>query len=301
MGKTYFPEGINVEGTDIDPSGGGGFTPARLYQVGTSGEEYTTIQGAVDAINLDTPPSVNDRATILVSNGTHEMTAQVTIPAYTSLIGSGRNVTFLYNGTTGMFLVGTGGHVSFSDFTIQGGAAHNYAIQSGNESYVYIDNISMTKNRQTSYQRFFENSGATWHDIHISNVDAENSITNGFVISMETAATTSYDNNSTITNFTTQVRSLSAAGGCIRLTGVKYVKVQHCNLQGYGSGSTGILVGNGTVLSGQDVEINHTYISRWLGSGKGIGAESLTHVTVVNTDADNSTFSGTSTIRNSFT
>lgn len=256
---------------------------------------HQTIQDAIDAINLDTP-TTHDRALIKISPGFYEMTATLTIPAYVKVLGSGKDVTQLYNATTDLFTI-AGNNVFFSDFLIEGAANSSiYAFKCNDYKRIHVRNVDMLSNGGVATQKFLHQLGSTWETLFIEHCVLDSYTLSEYLIYLSDAGKTARNVDVIINDLFSDTYHLTNYGGSVRVKGLKDVRVKNSTIRGAATYNTGVRLEKFNITSGTpEVHVRHSYLT----GGVPIYNESGTNVMLINSDAIGATFAGTSTRRNS--
>ncbi|CAB4155027.1 hypothetical protein UFOVP650_65 [uncultured Caudovirales phage] len=289
----------SVLGFDDDGNGIWGAPNERVFQVGSGYGMYSTIQAAIDAINLDPPSSNDERALILIWPGNYVSTTPYIFPQYTSVRGVNRTEVTLENSTT--HLVRLKSDVEITNLTIKG---------VNNDSISAFDNNGEGTQRVTlraitmagathCLQKFATMSGTVWEGLLIKDVLVFSTRVSGYTCEFNAAAnraTSVYIEDTQMDNYL-----LTGTGGCLRYIAGWGNRIVRCRLRG-DSWFEGIALENGG-QAGTDLRIYHSYLGNdgfGGASTKGVVAQSSTTYTLINTDAEGSTTAGTRTCRNSF-
>jgi hypothetical protein len=279
---------------------GGWFNPVstKVYNVGSGYGMYSTIDAAITAVNADTP-STSARAVIVIWPGTYVSTAPYVFPQYTTVRGVNRTECILENSTSD--LVTLSSDVEISNITVKG---HNnaslVAFNNGGTGTDAVTLRSITMAGATfCAQQFCKFTGTGWDGVLIKDVLLFSNRTSGYTCEFSAGAdryTSVYIEDSQMDTYL-----LTGTGGSIRFVGGKGNRIIRTRVRG-DSWLRGISLENGG-FSNVECQLQHCYIGNDGFGGAspvGIHGEVNTHYFLINTDAENSTTSGTRTCRNSF-
>ena len=163
---------------------------SRVYEVGTFAGMYESIHDAIEAVNLD-PPSVNDRATIMVYPGRYVSTTAYQVPGNTRIQGFG-DTTQLINDSTTLFNL-TADRVYLNDFLIEGSTnAALYAVTCNGKSGVILKGVNMLGMGGTARQKFLHQTGASWSVLSIRDCVVDYRGLSGYAVTLQNSGVIRY-------------------------------------------------------------------------------------------------------------
>lgn len=204
---------------------------AREFHVG-SACEYTTIDGAITAINALAPGlDWNHRAIIVLHEAYYEWTTPKTVPGLVTVKGVSKGSVTLYNGTSDMFVSG-GPDIYFEDFLVEGSASTGAVFNLNGKSRQHIRNVDMLGGGGADTQKFITQSGNSWGTLFIEHCVLNSYRTSGYLIELLNTSGTCRYIDTEINDVFSDTYSMSATGGSFLLEAVQDVRFRGCRVRG---------------------------------------------------------------------
>lgn len=284
---------INTEISELEA--GYGF---RTWNVGSGEGMYSTIQSAIDAINLDPiPPDASHRCCIFIHPGYYTLTARLDIPAYVGVKGTSKGLVQLYNNTTNMFR--PSGNNWFEDFLVEGAATTSLSVFDGNNaSDVHIRRVDMLKNSGNCKQHFITQTGTSWKTWFVEDCIIDWYFTGGspwYLVLFENTSGATRSVDVIMNNIFFDAFHLTDYGHQILVRNASDVRIRNSTIRGSATYHTGVRVENSGVSGTPEVHVRHSYLE----GGVPVYGQASTNYYLINADAIGALTSGTRTMRNS--
>lgn len=281
-------------------SGGTDWAGARVFHVGQGTGMYASIQDAVTAILAGTVPTSTNRAVIMLWPGKYDMTAKVTIPAYTGVKGVSKGLVQLYNNTTDMFQCSD--HTWFEDFLIEGAAtASLYAFDCNNAQGVHVRRVDMLNNGGTARQKFLKQVGSTWTVLFIEDCIVDYRAISDYAVLLQNSSGAARFCDVNVNDVFFDAYGLTTYGGSFLVRACQDVRFKRSTIRGAATWNTGIRLEKYGATGTPSIEVKHCDMANVQNSAGGVSIynESGTTVYLTNSDCPGSSFAGTVVNRNS--
>jgi hypothetical protein len=273
----------------------GGGAAGTIFYVGSGPGLYATIDDAITALLAAYTPSFTNPGCIFIYPGTYTMTTQITVPAWTGIVGVQTDMTNLINDTTNMFLMS--GNNWFMNFCIQGSAtAGLYVFDGNNTNGNWITHVNMYNNGGTAKQLWLKMFGSTWRALLIEHCLVDGWNTSDYLIKLRDTSGTTRFCDVDINDIFFDTWHLTNYGGSIEIQGCQDVRIHNSQIRGSSPKNTGVRLEKYGITGTPHVRISHCYLE----GGVPLYNESGTLMNVYNTDAAGSIFAGSSNVHNSY-